>query len=61
MTGGRIDGSYLPAVGSWQRAHPGYTYTPDPWERDHDHDRSLAAAVEASVTDTRDLAHHDAS
>src|SRR5262249_24424160 len=43
MTGGRMHGDFIPGVADWRAAHPGYTYTPDPWHAP-DHDAAAAAA-----------------
>jgi hypothetical protein len=58
MTGGRIDGGFIPGVSDWRASHPGYVYTPDPW-RHHDDD-AAAAAAQAAIGGGAEL-HHDAS
>jgi len=50
MTRGRYDGSYIPEVVTWRRAHPGYVYDPD-WQamRDSDDDADIGVAAAASI------------
>jgi hypothetical protein len=56
MTGGRIQGGFIPGIADWHAAHPGYTYTPDPWQA-HDHDAAAAAAeaVIGGAAEPRDV------
>ena len=48
MTGGRIDGGFIPEVSSWRDQHPGYRYARDP---QHDDDAMSAAAAAIAARD----------
>jgi hypothetical protein len=46
MTGGRIDGGFIPEVSSWRDQHPGYRFARDP-----DDEAVSAAAAAVAATD----------